>query len=82
MLISGDAYATALEVYPNPVSDVLYVKNLPGERVKYSIFNILGQEVNAGYSCGAIPVAALKKGLYFLQIENEKHKETTKFVVR
>ena len=30
-----------LEVYPNPVSDVLYLKNLPCGQVDYSIFNVL-----------------------------------------
>ena len=32
-----------LEVYPNPVSDVLYLKNFSGEQVDYSVFNVLGQ---------------------------------------
>ena len=70
-----------LEVYPNPVSDVLYLKNLPCEMVEYSIFNVLGQEVTNGSSCGTISVAALEKGLYFLQIKGEGFFETAKFVV-
>ena len=70
-----------LEVYPNPVSDVLYLKNLPFEVVEYSIFNVLGQQVTAGSSRGTISVAGLEKGLYILQIKGEKHLETVKFVV-
>ncbi len=70
-----------LEVYPNPVSDILYVKNLPGEVVDYSIFNVLGQQVTAGSSRGSISVAGLEKGLYILQIKGEKHLETAKFIV-
>ncbi len=70
-----------LEVYPNPVSDVLYLKNLPCEQVDYSVFNVLGQEVTKGSSCGTISVAALEKGLYFLQIRGEGFLETAKFVV-
>ena len=58
-----------LEIYPNPVSDVLYIKNLPCERMDYTIFNLLGQEVAAGSSCGILSVAGLEKGLYFLQIK-------------
>ena len=71
-----------LEVYPNPVSDRLYMKNLPCETVDYSILNVLGQTVAAGSSYGTIPVAGLEKGLYILQIKGEKHFETAKFVVK
>ena len=72
----------ALEVYPNPVSDVLYVKNLPCETVEYSIFNMLGQEVTTGYSTGSISVAGLEKGVYFLLVKGEGICETVKFVVK
>lgn len=71
-----------LEVYPNPVSNVLYVKNLPCETVEYSIFNVLGQKVTSGSSNGSISVAELEKGLYLLQIKSEKVLETVKFVVK
>ena len=70
-----------LEVYPNPVSHVLHLKNLPCEQVDYSIFNVLGQEVATGSSCGTISVAALEKGLYFLQIRGDNFKRTTKILV-
>ena len=71
-----------LVVYPNPVSDVLYVKNLPSASVKYTIFNLVGQEVAAGTSSGTISVAGLEKGLYFLQVKGEGICETAKFVVK
>ena len=71
-----------LKVYPNPVSDVLYVKNLPCEKVAYSIFNLVGQEVAAGTSSGTISVARLDKGIYFLQVKGEGACETAKFVVK
>lgn len=71
-----------LEVYPIPVSDVLFIKNLPCKKVEYSIFNMLGQEVTTGYSTGTISVAGLEKGLYFLQVKGEGTCETVKFVVK
>lgn len=71
-----------LEIYPNPVADVLQVRNLPEETVDYSIFNVLGQEVSAGSTCGTIHVSALEKGVYFLQIRGKDFRETAKFVVR
>ena len=70
-----------LEVYPNPVSDVLYMKNLPCESVEYSIFNRMGQEVMSGSSNGAISVAALKHGLYFLKIKSGDFSKVVKFIV-
>ena len=71
-----------LAVYPNPVSDVLYVKNLPCEAVEYSIFNVLGQKVMAGFSSETISVTGLGNGLYFLQVKGENFCETAKFVVK
>lgn len=71
-----------LEVYPNPVSEVLYLKNLPCEAVDYSIFNVLGQKVASGITNGAISVAEFEKGIYLLQIKGENLLETVKIVVR
>ena len=69
-----------LEVYPNPVIDVLYLKDLPSETVDYTIFNAMGQKVKTGTSNGTIPVAELGKGIYLLQIVGGKHGGTAKFV--
>ena len=71
-----------LEVFPNPVFELLYMKNLPCEQVVYSIFNVLGQEVAAGCSRGTVSVAGLEKGLYFLQVKGEGFCEAAKFVVK
>ena len=71
-----------LEVYPNPVSEVLHLKNLPCEAMEYSVFNVLGQKVTMGFSCGTISVAGLEKGIYFLQVKGENFCETAKFVVK
>ena len=72
----------ALEIYPNPASDVLHINNLPCNEVDYSIFNMLGQTVNAGTTNGTVYVADLEKGIYFLQIKGEKLLETVKFIVK
>ena len=71
-----------LAIYPNPVSDVLYLKNLPNEQVEYSIFNVIGQKVAAGSSSGSISVASLEPGLYVLQIKGDASLETSKFIVK
>ena len=72
----------SLEVYPNPVSDVLNIKNLPHKEVNFSIINVLGQVVMVGATSGTIPVADLEGGLYFLQVKGENSQKTAKFLVR
>jgi hypothetical protein len=70
----------SLEVYPNPCSDVLYIKNLNCENMEYAIFNVMGQQVAMGCSDGTISVAELEKGVYFLQIKVENVVKTAKFI--
>lgn len=72
----------SLEVFPNPASDLLYIKNLPCESVNYSIYNVLGQEVSSGFSCGTISVAELERGFYFLRIKTENFQKTAKIIVK
>ena len=81
-VVHETSHQQSLEVYPNPVSDVLYIKDILCEEVDYTIFNVLGQKIAAGSSCGTISVAELGKGLYILQIKGEKLLKTTKFVVK
>lgn len=72
----------SLEIYPNPVSDVINIKNLSCEQTEYSIYNVMGQEVTSGFSQGTISVAGLKEGLYLVQIKDGVFFRTTKFIVR
>lgn len=71
-----------LAVYPNPASEVLYLKGLPCEGVEYAIFNAMGQKVAAGRTRGSIAVAELGTGIYLLQLKGDKWFETGRFVVR
>ncbi|WP_264529514.1 zinc-dependent metalloprotease [Flavobacterium sp. N502540] len=58
-----------IEVYPNPVKEVLIVRN--AEKEKFTIFNITGQQVLSGtLHSGQIDVNALSAGLYVLKIKN------------
>lgn len=72
----------SLEIYPNPVSDALVVKEISLEVFEYSIFNVIGQEVSNGFSSGTISVMELESGVYLLQIKEEDVIKTTKFVVK
>lgn len=70
-----------LMVYPNPVSDVLYLKNLPCETVEYAIFDVSGRMVAAGSTQGTVSVVGLEKGVYVLQVKGEKLLKTAKILV-
>ena len=72
----------ALVVYPNPATEVLYIKDLPCEAVEYAIYDVYGQKMAAGFSTGAIPVAELSKGVYLLQVRGDKLQKTAKFIVK
>lgn len=80
--VSEPARQRPLEVYPNPVSDLLHIQNLADETVEYSIYNVLGKMVTAGSTSGTISVAGLEKGVYVLRIKGAKQVETAKFVVK
>lgn len=71
----------SLEIYPNPASDFLEI-NISCEEVEYSIFNIMGQEMSKGSSCGTVSVEELESGLYFLQIHEDGSCKTAKFEVK
>ena len=70
------------ELFPNPTSDILYLKGIPFEAVEYTIYNVMGKPVASGYSNGTIPVSELGKGVYVLCVEVDKCMETIKFVVK
>ena len=67
-----------LEVFPNPASDILFIKGLSGKTAEYAVFDVLGRKVAAGYTSGNIPVTDLEKGVYVLQIRGE---QSLKFIV-
>ena len=81
-MVSEISSQMALEVYPNPASDILHLNNLPYEQVDYSIFNVMGQKVSAGVSSGTIQVAELESGIYFLQVKCGEFQKTARFIVR
>ena len=82
MAVQEPARPQPLTVYPNPATDVLYLNDLLGETVDYTIFNALGQKVKAGSCDGSIRVAELDKGIYILRVGGDRNFESAKFVVK
>lgn len=61
-----------IKLYPNPVTDVLYISGIKNDR--FVIYNSLGQKVKAGsYIKGkGIQAGDLNKGIYWLKAETSK----------
>lgn len=72
-----------LKIYPNPVSDNLYVSinQLSMREVKYKIITLEGKVIDEGLLNNAkILVRNLNKGLYFIKFYDKKRYKTISFI--
>jgi blue copper oxidase len=79
------ATTNAINIYPNPATNLLYIDNLPtnyGTTATYQINNTLGQIIATGtYNIGQpISISSLRNGLYQLTIYAENNKFINKFI--
>ncbi len=61
----------ALEIYPNPVKDLLTVMNSRYPDLSYSLYDVLGQEISTGGMANTLnylSVVNLTDGVYFLKL--------------
>ncbi|MDO6802479.1 Ig-like domain-containing protein [Wenyingzhuangia sp. 1_MG-2023] len=68
----------AIVVYPNPTNDVLYVKGISNEKTTMFIYNNLGQLLKQEAYKSNMDLSALKKGMYYVKVLNEKEQRTFK----
>ncbi|WP_299180230.1 T9SS type A sorting domain-containing protein, partial [uncultured Chryseobacterium sp.] len=67
-------------IYPNPVSSVLYVKNI-SKKAKYTIYNAAGQIIANGILLNnQINVTKLINGVYIIDIEDGAKSVQKKFI--
>ena len=79
-LSTKDFTATALNLYPNPVKDVL---NITDQDVKTaSVYNLVGQKVLEATVTNTLNVESLNKGMYLVQLkkQNESGVISRKFI--
>jgi hypothetical protein len=62
---------TSLQLYPNPVKDVMTLVGLKGEAVSFAVYSVDGKLIKSGQTSGEIQLEDLKKGNYILKIENQ-----------
>lgn len=60
-------------IYPNPTSDILYIKGIDS-KVEFEIYNKLGKLVAKGLTTNKLNVSSLKNGVYFIKLNNKVHK--------
>ncbi|SHE48226.1 GEVED domain-containing protein [Chryseobacterium sp. OV279] len=71
---------TEILIYPNPVSSVLYVKNI-SKKAKYKIYNSAGQIIGDGILLNnQINVSKLINGIYVIDIEDNGVTVQKKFI--
>ncbi|MGB3947517.1 MAG: T9SS type A sorting domain-containing protein [Bacteroidia bacterium] len=65
--------STQISIFPNPVSDVLYVKNLNKLNI-YFIMDIMGEIVKSGQLLNQVDVSDIKNGIYFMLLNDKEYK--------
>lgn len=79
-LAVSDVTNKSIQIFPNPVKDVLNVSNVTLNS-NYEIFNAAGQLVSKGnLGTGKVAVNKLAKGVYFLNVDDKGTVVKTKFV--
>jgi GH25 family lysozyme M1 (1,4-beta-N-acetylmuramidase) len=64
-------FNTKIYAYPNPVTDLLYIKNIPGEPVKVSLISNEGRRHIVKFQNNSIDVSNFAPGIYVLEMEFE-----------
>lgn len=70
---------SSVAVYPNPATDVLYLKG--ADKANVAVYNAVGQRVlSKAVTNGQLNVSALQKGIYTITIDTNGKPSTTKFI--
>ncbi|MCS6916867.1 MAG: T9SS type A sorting domain-containing protein [Chitinophagales bacterium] len=72
-----------IAIFPNPVRDMLYINLLNKSVTSIELYSIIGQklrtlQVQPGHPTIAVPVAELKKGMYFLRVYSNQRELVTR----
>ncbi len=84
---TSDYFYANVEVFPNPAQDFIWIKNTHwfDEKIRYKIFDINGKEHSAKFLHQkdkiGFDVSDLKKGTYFLQMEDNETAVTKFFTI-
>ncbi|UTW66972.1 T9SS type A sorting domain-containing protein [bacterium SCSIO 12643] len=81
-ILSIDHFSNTFQwqIYPNPVSDVLYIENNKKGLYLYKIYNANGQLIYSGQN-HIIPVSTFESGHYFIQRIGKTDSQVKRFIV-
>lgn len=80
LAVAENRQTKTISIYPNPVSDILYVKNADASR--YTISDISGRVLKSGVYQNGIVVSDLQKGAYLIHILDKNNQKTEKFIIK
>ncbi len=75
--------APAVQLYPNPASEILYFSNQDGDAATSAIYDIFGRQVlqiDTNGREGVVDVSTLEPGIYFLKYEQNNRVESHTFI--
>ena len=79
----SDQKVTKVNVYPNPVSDRLFIASEGVPIEKITVYSISGiQVIETSVDTNSINVSGLSEGLYFIEIFSSEGKSVQKFIKR
>ncbi|MCF6307735.1 MAG: T9SS type A sorting domain-containing protein [Flavobacteriaceae bacterium] len=72
-----------IQIYPNPVKDVLTIANKEQAVIIYKIYNTTGQVVqsSSSFNTNQINISHLNSGIYFLKLISDKEEIAVKFII-
>ncbi|WP_322972004.1 T9SS type A sorting domain-containing protein [Faecalibacter sp. LW9] len=80
-LSTGDLDKVDFLVYPNPTADVLNIASASTSEIKFSISNMLGQQLEAGITKDqTLNVSHLAKGVYMIELNQDQKRVVKKFI--
>ena len=65
-----DNVADIINIYPNPVKNMLYI-GLNGERYDVEIYSLLGQPISTDFDVNQVDVSSFNQGIYLVKIKHE-----------
>jgi hypothetical protein len=80
-LAPDNPFETGICVYPNPASNILYLKG-DISTGNYRIYTMSGQVLQSGELNGPIPVSGLDEGVYLLQVSQDGISTKQKIIIR
>jgi len=72
-----------ISIYPNPVKDVLNIRNTKGLELGILIFNAVGEKIKETHSAGMntqVNMQDMPDGVYFIMVNNGKETFTGKII--